>query len=56
MTDEQYLALCGVFKKELTAEELQEMGFSSRNGRYDDELEYDLHLFEIDQRRKRNDS
>lgn len=56
MNDRQYLALCLVFNKELTAEDLEEMGFSAHNGEYDDDLEYDLSLFEMDQRRNRNDS
>ena len=56
MNDLQYYRLCKIFKKELDDTELKKLGFSPRNEKFDDDLEYDLHLFEMDQRRKRNDS
>lgn len=48
----QYEKLCKIFDKELTADELNEMGFSQVDGVFDEELAIDMTMLSIDERRK----
>lgn len=52
MTQLQYEKLCKIFDKELTAKELNEMGFTQVDGIWDEELAIDMTMLSIDERRK----
>lgn len=49
MTNIQYFDLCNIFGRKLTDHELKEMGFSAVDGKFDEELDYDIGLMKFDQ-------
>lgn len=57
MTKGQYKELCRIFEKELSDENLKEMGFSPVDGKFDEELSEDINLYKVEQwrRESRND-
>lgn len=57
MTKGQYKELCRIFGRELSAESLKKMGFSPLDGKFDEELSEDIHLYKVEQwrRKSRND-
>ena len=52
MTQWQYFKLCELFDKHLTPKELEEMGFTPVDGVLDEELQYDMTLASIEERRR----
>ena len=48
MTHIQYYELCKLLDKKPSDKELKEMGFSAVDGKYDEELDYDIGLLKFE--------
>ncbi len=48
MTEEQYCKVCAMFEKKLTETELLEMGFTAVDGQFDEDVDYDVGLYEFE--------
>lgn len=49
MTEQQYEALCKILKKRPTPKELKKMHFSQVDGKFDEDLDYDIGLFKFEE-------
>ncbi len=49
MTHIQYYDLCKVLGKKPTDKELKEMGFSTVDGMFDEDVDYDIGLYKFEQ-------
>lgn len=49
MTKEQYNEVCKIFGKELTEQELKEMGMTAVDGVFDEEIDYDIGLYKFEE-------
>ncbi len=49
MTKEQYNEVCKIFGKELTEQELKEMGMTAVDGEFDEAVDYDIGLYKFEE-------
>lgn len=53
MTQRQYKELCKIFEKDLTEKDLKKMGFGKVDGKFDEAIDYDITLYKIEERRRK---
>lgn len=54
MTQRQYKELCKIFEKEFTEKDLKKMGFGKVDGKFDEVINDDIALYEVEERRRKD--